>query len=660
MSEVTQSFPQLPVSRPYRSHKIRACDACRKRKVRCDVTSIGEDCQLCREQGKSCQYSVEEKPPRLRRLRHSAASASERQRNNTPVLERRHTLIEYTGSLQASDSRPQDWEGSHVRTDDRANDFPNRSDNGRQSLHIVGPAVSSDAHVLEQYMSPGSSEGRTNDNPYSVYFSDPSKPILYKKVPRGRVGLSINDNAGVKQREIFEQIFYPHAAQIRQLYLAKIHPAFPTLDETILTEPSTSQSKGAAALLCDVYASSLVYWSQAPVSAGRPRPDQRYAWNLAVQALADDFLGPDLSTLQAQVVELNGRPVYSIIGNTVGNGRAVALSYSLGVNRNPSQWSIPQREKHLRIRLWWGVLIHDRWGSFAHGTPSSISSKHYDVPIPTLEMLLPQRSVSPEYRRSSESFIALCQMTEILGQALPLVYDLEGISQKDTSKIIRRIEVDLDKWEESLPDYLSSISNRVAVSGSSSLRLCYLSLKMLICRISLHAVFQQGSTEAIEAYRFRQVESRHAAQAIVDFIISLKTFHLAEFWLPYTTYYLTSTITLLLRFAVETTEDSIAENCVSSVKMFTAWLRNAREIDDWDLAEDCLNNCEGIIARMTENGRRPQRKAVPEASPVHVFDNEPPNDWLDATLPVSYGPMDGSGQGRDLWDMFGFVEQYPV
>ena len=95
--------------------------------------------------------------------------------------------------------------------------------------------------------------------------------------------------------------------------------------------------------------------------------------------------------------------------------------------------------------------------------------------------------------------------------------------------------------------------------------------------------------------------------------------------------------------------------------MFTSWLRHAREVDDWDLAEDCLNNCEGIIARMTKNGRRPQQKPVQEAAPpVNFFDTEPRNDWLDATLPVSYGPMDGSGQVRDLWDMFRFDEQFPV
>lgn len=171
------------------------------------------------------------------------------------------------------------------------------------------------------------------------------------------------------------------------------------------------------------------------------------------------------------------------------------------------------------------------------------------MPIPNLEILLPRDPVSAEYRRSWEIFIALCHLNEILRKALPLVYDLKGVSPKDTSKILRRIETDSDEWEDALPDYFSS-PHHTSVSGSSSLNLCFLSLKMLTCRISLHvsapipwptgvflsdgkqAVSQQGSIEATEAYRFRQAESRPAVQAIVDFIVSLKPSQLAEFWLP--------------------------------------------------------------------------------------------------------------------------------
>jgi hypothetical protein len=31
------------------------------------------------------------------------------------------------------------------------------------------------------------------------------------------------------------------------------------------------------------------------------------------------------------------------------------------LNRDPSNWKLSQAEKDQRIRLWWGVVIHDRW-----------------------------------------------------------------------------------------------------------------------------------------------------------------------------------------------------------------------------------------------------------------------------------------------------------
>jgi len=68
-----------------------------------------------------------------------------------------------------------------------------------------------------------------------------------------------------------------------------------------------------------------------------------------------------MSTLQAVLVDLTGRPIYSLTGNVINNGRAVALANSLGLNRNPDKWNILNEEKCLRIRIWWGVLIHDTW-----------------------------------------------------------------------------------------------------------------------------------------------------------------------------------------------------------------------------------------------------------------------------------------------------------
>jgi hypothetical protein len=51
---------------------------------------------------------------------------------------------------------------------------------------------------------------------------------------------------------------------------------------------------------------------------------------------------------------------------------------------------------------------------------------------------------------------------------------------------VRSVEMDLDNWEEDLPSCLEkSSATDLLVSGSSTLHLCFLSLKMLVCRTSL-------------------------------------------------------------------------------------------------------------------------------------------------------------------------------
>ena len=90
-------------------------------------------------------------------------------------------------------------------------------------------------------------------------------------------------------------------------------------------------------------------------------------------------------------------------------------------------------------------------------------------------------------QRGAECFIALCRLTDLLGKMLPLAYGLQAKSFKDIRKIVRAVEIDLDQWEVDLPVYLQQGSTyNEHVSGSSSLHLGFLSLKMLVCRISLH------------------------------------------------------------------------------------------------------------------------------------------------------------------------------
>ena len=145
-------------------------------------------------------------------------------------------------------------------------------------------------------------------------------------------------------------------------YFDRVHPAFPILDQQAAVDAYRHDTLPHA-LVCEIYAASLTFWktSKRILSTGRPPPDVAYMWNIAVSALHEDFLSPSFSTVLACILDLLGRPTTSITYNSLNVGRVVALSQSLGLNRNPSNWSLNHRQKSLRIRAWWGVLIHDTW-----------------------------------------------------------------------------------------------------------------------------------------------------------------------------------------------------------------------------------------------------------------------------------------------------------
>ena len=130
-------------------------------------------------------------------------------------------------------------------------------------------------------------------------------------------------------------------------------------------------------------------------------------------------------------------------------------------------------------------LTHDR-SSFAHGIPPIITKGQHDVPVPLPLDILSDANQSEKHAQAAECFMRLCTLTNILGDILPLAYHLD-VDQKQIWRQIRRLELQLCEWEDSLPDYLQPTrADQPRASGSSSLRLGYLSVRLLLNRISLH------------------------------------------------------------------------------------------------------------------------------------------------------------------------------
>ncbi|KAL3481878.1 fungal-specific transcription factor domain-containing protein [Aspergillus californicus] len=583
-------------ARPYRSHKIPACDFCRKRRSRCTQETAGQPCLLCRMHGASCSRASNDNRGPItsakRRRISSIAQEIQTQRSTSPTRQPSHN-----SPARDSDQGP-------------TPEFT-QNDTSNQSGHIVGPAMARDAQVLERCMSSISNTAVSyaRPNPYSVYSDDTRNPVIYMKVPRQRnVVPSGNGTAGYRQFEAMEKVVEPLGSELCSVYFNNVHPPFPILDEKTVLE-AYRQDGLPHTLTCEIYACSLILWKTSPKisGTGRPAPDIRYMWNLTVSAMNDDFLSPNFSTVLACILDLLGRPITSITYNAVNVGRVVALAQSLGLNRDPASWGLDRRQKSLRIRTWWGILIHDQWASLSHGTPPHIHKSQWDVPLPDSDSLLVTLAASETLPvdtrvQGAHSFIALCSLTTILGTILPLIYALEIQPLETSFRALRRHETTLNEWEESLPPWLrpSSPAFERKAAGALNLQLSFLAVKLCLSRIALLEMHRSNEPPAEEDKLYYRSICRKAARAVIDFVTNMTPDEADAFWLPYTAYHFTSAATLTLRCALEAETPSTAQECVASAKKLIEFLRQMKNGAGWDLADICLGQCEAVVDRLCD------------------------------------------------------------
>lgn len=134
-------------------------------------------------------------------------------------------------------------------------------------------------------------------------------------------------------------------------------------------------------------------------------------------------------------------------------------------------------------------LMHEVYNfsrsSLAHGTPPSVSNHYYDVPLSLSEST--ELSSSHPAASAVAPFHRLCWLTKILGTMLPLIYTLQ-LNPWEAWKSIRRLECELDEWEDSMPNHLEAISGeqtlRTQTSTMPALWFYYLSLKLTLQRLA--------------------------------------------------------------------------------------------------------------------------------------------------------------------------------
>ena len=480
---------------------------------------------------------------------------------------------------------------------------------------MLAPHLAEDVDIFNRHLLQHRRADAEESEPskYQTLLHDVKDPVIYTTVPRFRTGLPPGSGCGREQLEVLEQLMGPFKREVIELYFNNIHYHFPILDdETCETLRSGKLAPVPNNLMCVIYAMSTPLWTRSETLRMHPRPDVHYVWNKGISATLEDFLSPGMATIQGAILDQVGRPSVSIVGNITLCGRTISLAQTFGLHRDPSKWNITENEKSVRIRLWWCCLITDHWGSIAYGAPPYISKGYHDVPRPTVSSLISTKATAQQ-RYATTCFVHLCVLTELVGDILPLVYQIAP-DRGHLSREVDRFKRELTDLERQLPDWLH-LPNR---AGSCMLWLCFLSVKLILARITFRAAILDGVSTLS---RERMDQLRTASSAVLDFILMLGEAQFQSFWLPYATQIIVHAITVSLRCTVETQDPGIRTACVSRLERTITHLQHARDQYDWDIAIYCLERCADPVSRLVSMAREPPQPEM-EANPIYNGGND--------------------------------------
>ncbi|RAH65214.1 fungal specific transcription factor domain-containing protein [Aspergillus aculeatinus CBS 121060] len=438
------------------------------------------------------------------------------------------------------------------------------AESGDDNPHIVSPAVAEDNRFLENYLWTGPESNRS------------FRPVRFNLVPRRPLGVCASQTLAAAKCEVIEKSFQ------------RANVCFPIFDEASFRSAySLQRDKLSPALLCNLYANSLVYWQASSILSTNNPPDMRFIWNQANEALHSElFLSPGISTVMSILINVCGRPSTSMFGNGGMVGTAVALANALGLHRDPSGWGISSLERSLRIRLY-----------LAYGTPLQVHRAQYDVPFPTADDLFAVEA-SPYGRSTASVFVALTTLTDVLARYLEHIYAVSS-----SFPVVEQSAIDLERmlneWEEALAEDMRNLVLRGMhqdLPSAANFRLAYLAVKLLLRRIQLGLSRSSAGADDNSFSPF-YIPAQRAAEDIAYFVQGLTEDQLCGFWLPVLAFSFTSATMLLLRSGLRMRHQPHNKPLKVARDLIDA-LRVHKERYGWDLADHCLSHCSDLVEKV--------------------------------------------------------------
>ncbi|KAL1406677.1 hypothetical protein Q8F55_008383 [Vanrija albida] len=285
------------------------------------------------------------------------------------------------------------------------------------------------------------------------------------------------------------------------------------------------------------------------------RPLHKQLWSQGLVGLEDEFRQPRLRTIQLALLILSSRPAENVGQSEIGLARAAGAAHLLGLHMDPTNWTLPLWERSVRKRLWWTLLIHDKWRALIYGRPSNLHKSNYNVTLPTLHDADGAPGLSPSTRLSYEAFIATCRLTEIVDKLVDEFYTVQAVVNAPTGVTrlarLEEIRAQLDEFERTLDPELQvrwsqGSASEAVPTGVKSFQLSVFGVMVVTNRLVIESLTDMRAPHSLIALNNGLV----ACQRLAELVSNLSTADRDQFWMPYSSHHISNCVSLLLRIAL--------------------------------------------------------------------------------------------------------------
>ncbi|KAK4153067.1 glucose transport transcription regulator RGT1 [Chaetomidium leptoderma] len=416
---------QLPDATPprKRSKVSRACDECRRKKIKCDAQSDANEqpCSNCRRSNAQCLFSrVPQKrgPSKgyIKELADRINTIEGKLNTNVDGLERRDSSEAFASPGLGDESRKRPF--SSISGEGFQTPSPNRL-----------PMYPTDHRPILPYLQPDFRAQNSGDpadlsiKPATpMQFPGPTNDMNLQGQPEMMDGISQN---GLPQGSSHQADQLPEIEdEAFNRYLEVVHPTFPVLASTkarvqsllwqsplalqnafynaffsmvkpFLSDPG-SEVDGDPATTCRL----LSDW-EAERKPGSPVTDL-----VRLQTLVMALISIDCHGIASAKGQLGGASKTDILGRAVGLGYSMKI-HLRSIDSDPNPELDPNSDDNVALRAWWVLVMLDRWNAVGLGMPTLISNDNVVVP-PGLEHI------------AGEVVFMLIRISFVLGHLVPL------------------------------------------------------------------------------------------------------------------------------------------------------------------------------------------------------------------------------------------------